>query len=135
MPYCLQHHSSTPVPIPFYRNREPGQKETAPIVNLPDDAVRGELFIKFKPEVADILDKAGALPGKGGMTRSSIPSVDEILDIAGAYKFERVFPVDTKNEKRTRESGLHLWYLVRFDKEADPMQVARDMSTLQKSLR
>lgn len=107
-----------------------GQKETAPIVNLPDDAVRGELFIKFKPEVADILDKAGALPGKGGMTRSSIPSVDEILDIAGAYKFERVFPVDTKNEKRTRESGLHLWYLVRFDKEADPMQVARDMSNL-----
>ena len=69
-----------------------GQKETAPIVNLPDDAVRGELFIKFKPEVADILDKAGALPGKGGMTRSSIPSVDEILDIAGAINLSAYFP-------------------------------------------
>lgn len=30
------------------------------------------------------------------MTRSGIPSTDEVLDILGAYHFERIFPVDTK---------------------------------------
>lgn len=103
---------------------------TATIVNLPDDAVKGELFVKFKPEVEEALDKAGALSRGGKMSRSSIASVDEVLDIAGAYTFERVFPVDGKNEARTRKSGLHLWYLVRFDENADPVKVASDMARL-----
>lgn len=53
------------------------------------------------------------------MTRSGIPSTDEVLDILGTYHFERIFPVDTKNEERTRTSGLHLWYRVKFDENTD----------------
>lgn len=102
----------------------------AKVVNLPDDAVKGELFIKFKPEVEDILERANVISTKGVRTRSSIPSVDEILDIAGGYTFERVFPVDKRHEERTRKTGLHLWYLVRFDKTADLKKVAYDMSQL-----
>lgn len=102
----------------------------ATIVNIPDDAVKGELFIKFKPEVEDILEKAQVINTKGVRTRSSIPSVDEVLDIAGGYTFERVFPVDKHHEDRTRKSGLNLWYLVRFDPSADLEKVAHDMSQL-----
>ena len=104
--------------------------DMATIVNMPTDAVKGELFVKFKPEVEDILDEAGVLSRSGNMSRSNIPSVDEVLDIAGAYKFERIFPVDKKNESRTRDNGLHLWYWVRFDKDADLMKVAQDMAKL-----
>ena len=49
------------------------------------------------------------------MTRSGIPSTDEVLEILGGYHFERIFPVDSKNEERTRIAGLHLWYQVKFD--------------------
>lgn len=100
------------------------------IVNIPDGAVCGELFVKFKPEVEEILDNAGKLTKSGPMTRSSIPSVDEVLDIAGAYSFERVFPVDSRRETLTRKNGLHLWYLVRFDESRDVKEVAADLSRL-----
>lgn len=75
----------------------------APISGLADEAVEGELLIKFKPEVEEVLEKAQILSRSGVQTRSSIPSVDEILDIAGAYTFERVFPVDKRHEERTRK--------------------------------
>ena len=102
----------------------------ATLVSIPEDAVKGELFIKFKPEVEDILDRAQVINRTAVRKRSSIPSVDEILDFAGGYTFERVFPIDTRHEDRTRKTGLHLWYLVRFDKSADLEKVAYDMSQL-----
>lgn len=102
----------------------------AAIASIPEDAVKGELFIKFKPEVEDILENAQVISTKGVRTRSSIPSVDEILDIAGGYTFERVFPVDKHHEYRTRKTGLNLWYIVRFDPSADLKKVAHDMAQL-----
>lgn len=87
------------------------------------DAISGELLIKFKPEMTDILDRIMATTRAAGservMTRSGIPSTDEILEILGGYHFERVFPIDEKNEERTRAAGLHLWYLVKFDEHTD----------------
>lgn len=107
-----------------------GDNGNSALVNVPQDVVNGELFVKFKPEVENILDNAGVLSRSGSASRSSIPSVDEVLDIAGAYEFKRVFPVDKRNEARTRESGLHLWYLVKFDEKMDVQKVAQDMSKL-----
>lgn len=107
-----------------------GNNGNAALLNVPQDVVDGELFVKFKPEVEDILDNAGALSRSGCASRSSIPSVDEVLDIAGAYEFQRVFPVDKRKESQTRESGLHLWYLVKFDEDMDVQKVAQDMSKL-----
>ena len=107
-----------------------GDNGNSALVNVPEDVVNGELFVKFKPEVGEILDNAGILSRGGSASRSSIPSVDEVLDIAGAYKFERVFPVDKRNESRTRESGLNLWYLVKFDENVNVRKVAQDMSKL-----
>ncbi|WP_302828103.1 S8 family peptidase [Bacteroides finegoldii] len=103
---------------------------TTPVTSIPADACRGELLIKFKPEVADLLDQAQTRSERGVMTRSSIPTVDEVLDVAGAYHFERIFPVDVRHEERTRKRGLHLWYLVRFDKDADLQKIAQDLSNV-----
>ncbi len=91
----------------------PSEQDNTTIM-IPVDANLGEAIIKFKPEMEDILDMTMTRSG-GEATRSGIPSTDEVLDILGAYSFERVFPVDPRHEERTREAGLHLWYIVRFD--------------------
>ena len=75
-----------------------------------DGAVDGELLVKFAPEMEGILDSHFAT--RAVATRSGIPSTDEVLEILGAYRLERVFPVDPRTEERTREAGLHLWYKV-----------------------
>lgn len=92
--------------------------EQSPMVTIPADANRGEVIIKFVPEMEEILETTMTRFG-GDATRSGIPSTDEVLEILNAYSFERVFPVDQRHEERTREAGLHLWYIVRFDEGED----------------
>lgn len=98
---------------PVVSNNTPDQT-----IVIPEGANEGEVIIKFSPEMEDILDQTMTRSG-GETTRSGIPSTDEVLDILGAYSFERVFPIDPHNEERTREAGLHLWYIVHFDKGED----------------
>lgn len=74
--------------------------------------VEGELMVKFTPEVEELL------ASRSDLTRSGIPTVDEVLAAVGGYQLERVFPVDSKREELTRKSGLHLWYVVRFKGES-----------------
>mgnify|MGYP000431812996 FL=1 len=101
-------------------------------VVIPADAENGELLIKFSPEMSDILDQAQSTMTRAGVagTRSGIPSTDEVLDILGSYSFKRVFPVDEKTEARTREAGLHLWYIVKFDKNTDLKVAAERLKQL-----
>lgn len=111
-------------------NDMPEQPE--PSLSLTVDAIDGELLIKFSPEMTTILDNyfvtRAAVPGVA--TRSGIPSTDEVLGILGAYSFERVFPVDPRNEERTREAGLHLWYKVCFDEEVDLAVAIKELAKL-----
>ena len=106
----------------------PSDNPTKP-TTLPEDATQGEVIIKFKPEMEAILDATMTRSG-GVATRSGIPSTDEVLDILGAYHFERVFPVDSRHEERTRQNGLHLWYIVRFDPEEDLESAVERLSQL-----
>lgn len=101
-------------------------------VQLPADVTSGELLIKFDPAMTEILDRTLSVTTRSGgaMTRSGIPSTDEVLDILGAYHFERIFPVDTKNEERTRTAGLHLWYRVKFDENTDLKEAANRLGKL-----
>ena len=98
-------------------------------VVVPEGATAGEVLIKFSAEMEAILDET-MTRSAGEATRSGIPSTDEVLDILGAYSFERVFPVDTRNEARTREAGLHLWYIVRFDEDEDMQRAFERLSRL-----
>ena len=87
---------------------------------IPEGAEEGELLIKFVPEMTDILDQiAEESASSQKMTRSGIPSTDEVLRILGGYELERVFPVDPRHEERARANGMHLWYIVRFDKDTE----------------
>ena len=101
-------------------------------VQLPADVTSGELLIKFDPQMTEILDRTlkVATRSGGAATRSGIPSTDEVLDILGAYHFERIFPVDVKNEERTRSAGLHLWYRVKFDENTDLKEAADRLAKL-----
>lgn len=85
--------------------------------------VEGELMIKFTPEVESMLQT------RSDLTRSTIPSVDEVLEAVGAYELERVFPIDSRREDITRKSGMHLWYVVRFKGESVE-SVAAQLSAL-----
>ena len=111
-------------------NDVPEQQETSS--SLTADAIDGELLIKFSPEMTNILDGyfATRAAGAGMATRSGIPSTDEVLEILGAYSFERVFPVDPRHEERTREAGLHLWYKVCFDENVDLDAAIKRLSKL-----
>ena len=106
----------------------PSDNPTKPVI-LPEDATQGEVIIKFKAEMEAILDATMTRSG-GVATRSGIPSTDEVLEILNAYHFERVFPVDNRHEERTRENGLHLWYIVRFNPEEDLASAIERLSQL-----
>ena len=87
---------------------------------IPEGAEEGELLIKFVPEMTSILDQiAEEAAANKALTRSGIPSTDEVLRILGGYELERVFPVDPRHEERARANGMHLWYIVRFNKNTD----------------
>lgn len=105
---------------------ETDSADKTPSVEIPLDAEDGELLVKFVPEMTPILDEAGL----GVRTRSGIPSTDEVLSILKAYEFERVFPVDKRTEDKAREAGLHLWYIVRFDKSTDLKEAVERISKL-----
>lgn len=111
-----------------------GKPELPVVVNDAEGAVKGEILIKFKPEVEKMLDDAGVTRAIGSNAAASsvsgVPSVDEVLKIFGTYNVERVFPLDRSAEARSRKSGLHLWYHVSFDESADLEQVAKDLSRL-----
>ena len=42
----------------------------------------------------------------------------------------RLFPVDTRNEERTRAAGLHRWYELQFDTEVDLDLAAQKLSAV-----
>lgn len=92
--------------------------------------IAGELMVKFAPYVSDILDRQAAKTRSGLATRSGILSVDEVLDLVGGYEIERVFPLDKSTEERTRATGLHLWYRVRFSEEHSVEEVSARLTQL-----
>ena len=107
---------------------EPALDNEKPEISIPEESLEGELLIKFVPEMTNILDQT--FKSRSMNSRSGIPSTDEILNILGAYDFERVFPVDPRTEERARKAGMHLWYLVKFDKNIDLKEAYQKLSEL-----
>lgn len=106
--------------------------DTTPAGPVEPAEMTGEVIVKFAPYVSDILDSVGAATTRCGApaTRSGILSVDEVLDLLGGCEVERIFPVDTRYEERTRRAELHLWYAVRFGKEFTVDEVISRLSQL-----
>lgn len=106
----------------------PANSETA---SEPSE-MAGEVIVKFDAAVSDLLDQHGLTQTRSGAaaTRSGIGSVDQVLDLLGECELERVFPIDKLHEERTRESGLHLWYVVRFSDKYSVEEVIEQLSLL-----
>ncbi|MBQ9962599.1 MAG: S8 family serine peptidase [Alistipes sp.] len=93
--------------------------------------VEGEILVKFSTDVAAMIDQATAEGTR--VTRSGDADVDGLLAAIGACSVERVFPVDSATEAQTVESGLNLWYIVRFDSsKSSAEEVARRFAALGK---
>lgn len=107
----------------------PQAPENPVIVNRAEGAEGGQLMIKFRPEVTPLLDQAltRSTDAFGTMTRSGITDMDKALEIIRSYRIERVFPIN-KQENSTRQAGLHLWYVVHFDKDTDLQKAAEELS-------
>lgn len=89
----------------------------------------GVLLVKFTPEVAALIEEQG-LVSDAPLTRSGAVALDEVLALLGDCELERVFPLDVKNELKTREAGLHQWYVVRFDEKYEVERVAARLRQL-----
>ena len=88
-----------------------------------------ELLVKFTEQVAQMIVQAG-VDGRR-VTRSGDIELDEVLQAIGTCTIERVFTVDASAEERTVESGLNLWYVVRFDSSKTAVEdVARRFARL-----
>ena len=108
---------------------EPVQPEVAPEVEQPSTYAEGELIVKFSSEAVSAIESQ-AQTRSGAVTRSGVQSVDEVLELIQGYELERVFPYSEATEERTREAGLHCWYVVRFDKSYSVEEVAAKLEKL-----
>ncbi|MCM1249685.1 MAG: S8 family serine peptidase [Alistipes sp.] len=110
----------------------PGDEISSKLVFTAENATPGELLVCFGDEaVARIEASVGAVTRAGGIaTRSGIGDFDAVLDGIGVKSLRRLFPIDKRNEERTRAAGLHRWYLVEFDVDADLDRAARNMAAI-----
>ena len=111
---------------------ETTEQLAAKIYRTPEGAIPGEILVKFKPSANLSLDNKAAMTRSTGsqivLTRSGLANTDKQLDAIDAYQLERVFPVDNSREELTRETGMNLWYVVRFDANTDLATVARALA-------
>ena len=100
---------------------EPEAKAASKLGFSSENAFRGELLVCFGEEsVAGIESSFMQVTRSGGVaTRSGIADFDAVLGSIGVKALQRLFPVDERNEERTRAAGLHRWYVVEFDAAAD----------------
>ena len=99
----------------------------AKLINTPYDAKQGSLIVCFDdaavPTIEATAASFAATRGDAGdaavLTRSGIAPVDEVLQGLEITSLRRVFPYTPRHEERTRAAGLHKWYVVTFDEQAD----------------
>lgn len=99
------------------------------LIFSPKNAIKGELLVYFGEEVVPSVEKSVMQVTRAGgvATRSGIVDFDAVLGNIGVKALQRLFPVDERNEERTRAAGLHRWYIVDFDDNVDLDQAARSM--------
>ena len=114
---------------------ENGAPEIAPahkIVNTSVSAEQGTLLVYFDDEAVGQVENMAAIAAKtrAAVTRSGLVKVDEVLSALDVTSLRRVFPYNAKNEARARAAGLHKWYVIGFDAEADLDEAARQLAAV-----
>lgn len=110
----------------------PEAKAASKLVFSSKNAIKGELLVCFgEKAVAGIESSVMQVTRSGGIaTRSGIDDFDIILGNIGVKALQRLFPIDERNEERTRAAGLHRWYIVEFDDAVDLDKAALDMARI-----
>lgn len=97
------------------------------ILNSSTKAIAGSIIVRFTPEAESRLATRAALPGA---TRTGIVGVDDVLDKVNASAVEQIFIVNDMTRDNVYAEGLHLWYELRFDNEADLDVVAKELANV-----
>ncbi|MBS2213957.1 S8 family serine peptidase [Carboxylicivirga mesophila] len=83
---------------------------------------KGVIKVKLKPEL--IVSPQGLKSQLiDGVAQTGILSIDRLNIDNKAHKMERVFPYSPKYEARHQKHGLHLWYRIELDENADIQSV------------
>ncbi len=98
----------------------------APIIGDATSATKGQILVKFSESMGDALESAEDQL----ITRSGVAEIDEQLDALTSSTLQRVFPIDSSREQITRESGMHLWYVVNFDPSLSLSSVASELASM-----
>ena len=77
--------------------------------NLPEESLLKEMNIKVDEGLAETLEKA---TDKNGFVK--LPEVRSMNNL-GIIRMRRLFPDAGEFEARTRDEGLHLWYVLSYD--------------------
>lgn len=111
---------------------EPADEVSAKLVFTADNAVPGELLVCFDEQAVGAVEASVLCVTRAGgvATRSGIGDFDAVLDGIGVKALRRLFPADERHEERTRAAGLHRWYFVEFDMEADLTEAARGLAAV-----
>ena len=91
-----------------------GERPPINLAGVPDEAMEaGIIRIKFRPELADILERASLSPDEERNIRFGIPTIDELNKRFGVKKVRQTFYIAlqvTTNNESHRRWGFHLWY-------------------------
>lgn len=98
---------------------------TNKIINASTNAVSGEVLVRFEPAAESRLAECAT---RAGATRSGVEGVDAILDKVGGCAVEPVFVVTEKNREKVYATGMHLWYLLKFDANQNLDNIATDLA-------
>ena len=96
------------------------------IINSPRSAEAGKLLIKFNDKATLAFEHAKSRD----ITRSNIEPLNRALTNIGATSIERLFPIDERHEERTRQAGLHRWYILSFDNEVALENAAKALAVV-----
>ena len=99
----------------------------AKIVHSSEGASNGVLLVKFNENTSIAIESTSR---SGEVTRTNNEKLNSVLDNIGAESIIRLFPVDERHEERTREAGLHRWYIINFDKQQSLDKVATRLSEI-----
>ncbi|MCI0751672.1 MAG: S8 family serine peptidase, partial [Flammeovirgaceae bacterium] len=90
---------------------------------------KGVVKVKFTSAMTTSLSQMTVTARSSGLT-TGMTQFDAVAKTAKAKNMYRLFPYDAKYENKLRKHGLHLWYLVEVDENADPKTIASQFKQL-----
>ncbi len=107
---------------------------TSKISNSPQDALPGELVVRFSGSAAEQIESSAiytkAAADNATITRSGVATIDDALTAIEAISIEPLFAINVEMELRAREAGLHKWYVIEFNDRIDLQAAATTLSRI-----